>query len=40
MGLTKALEAQGKTEQAALVKGRFEKAWARADVKITSSRMR
>jgi tetratricopeptide (TPR) repeat protein len=40
MGLTKALEAQGKTEQAALVKARFDKAWARADVKIVSSRMR
>jgi len=39
-GLTKALEAQGKTEQAALVKARFEKAWSRADVKLTSSRMR
>jgi tetratricopeptide (TPR) repeat protein len=39
-GLTKALEAQGKTEQAALTKQRFEKAWSRADVKLTSSRMR
>ncbi len=39
-GLTKALEAQGKTEQAALMKERFEKAWSRADVKLTSSRMR
>jgi hypothetical protein len=39
-GLTKALEAQGKTEQAALAKARFEKAWKRADVKLTSSRMR
>ncbi len=39
-GLTKALEAQGKIEQAALVKARFEKAWARADVKLTASRMR
>jgi hypothetical protein len=39
-GLTKALEAQGKTEQAALAKARFEKAWKRADVKLSSSRMR
>jgi len=39
-GLTKALEAQGKTDQAALVKERLEKAWSRADVKLTSSRMR
>ena len=39
-GLIKALEAQGKTEQASLVKERFEKAWSRADVKLTSSRMR
>jgi tetratricopeptide (TPR) repeat protein len=39
-GLTKALEAQGKTEQAALIKQRFERAWSRADVKLTSSRMR
>jgi hypothetical protein len=35
----KAMEAQGKTEQAALIKSRFEKAWARADVKLDSSRM-
>jgi tetratricopeptide (TPR) repeat protein len=39
-GVTKALEAQGKTEQAAQMKERFEKAWSRADVKLTSSRMR
>jgi tetratricopeptide (TPR) repeat protein len=38
-GLTKALEAQGKTEQAALMRSRFEKAWVRADVKLDSSRM-
>jgi tetratricopeptide (TPR) repeat protein len=38
-GLMKALEAQGKTEQAAMVKARFDKAWSRADVKLTSSRM-
>ncbi len=39
-GLVKALEAQGKTEQAAVAKERFEKAWSRADVKLVSSRMR
>ncbi len=39
-GLMKALEAQGKTEQAALVTKRLDKAWSRADVKLTSSRMR
>jgi hypothetical protein len=39
-GLTQALEAQGKTEQAALAKARFEKAWKRADVRLTSSRIR
>jgi tetratricopeptide (TPR) repeat protein len=38
-GLMKALEAQGKTEEAALAKSRFEKAWATADVKLDSSRM-
>jgi tetratricopeptide (TPR) repeat protein len=38
-GLAKALEAQGKTEQAAMMKKRFEKAFARADVKLASSRM-
>jgi tetratricopeptide (TPR) repeat protein len=40
LGIIKALEAQGKTEQAALLKARFERAWSRADVKLTSSRMR
>ena len=39
-GLMKALEAQSKTEQAALVNERLQKAWSRADVKLTSSRMR
>jgi tetratricopeptide (TPR) repeat protein len=38
-GLMKSLEAQNKTEQAALIKSRFEKAWSRADVKLDSSRM-
>jgi tetratricopeptide (TPR) repeat protein len=37
-GLARAMEAQGRTEQAALVRARFEKAWARADVKLTASR--
>jgi tetratricopeptide (TPR) repeat protein len=40
LGIIKALEAQGKTEQAAMMKERFQKAWSRADVKLTSSRMR
>ena len=40
LGITEALEAQGKTEQAAMMKERFQKAWSRADVKLTSSRMR
>jgi tetratricopeptide (TPR) repeat protein len=39
-GLTQALEAQGKTDQATLMKTRFDQAWSRADVKLTSSRMR
>ncbi|HEY6547793.1 MAG TPA: hypothetical protein VI589_07795, partial [Vicinamibacteria bacterium] len=33
-GLARAMEAQGRTEQAALIRARFEKAWARADVKL------
>ena len=37
-GLWQALKAQGKNEQAALVEKRFQKAWANADVKLTSSR--
>ena len=37
-GLTKALEAQGKSEEAAAMHQRFEKAWAAADVKLTASR--
>lgn len=39
-GLAKALRAQGKDEQAELIEGRFETAWARADVVITASRIR
>jgi tetratricopeptide (TPR) repeat protein len=37
-GLTDALRAQGKTEEAAEAEARFKKAWAGADVAITSSR--
>ncbi|MBV9996182.1 MAG: tetratricopeptide repeat protein, partial [Caulobacteraceae bacterium] len=36
-GLAQALEAQGKTEEAAKVRARFEKAWGQADVKLASS---
>ena len=39
-GLAQALRAQGKDEQAELIEARFEKAWARADVKLTASRIR
>jgi tetratricopeptide (TPR) repeat protein len=37
-GLMQALKAQGKNDEAALVEARFKKAWARADVTISSSR--
>jgi len=37
-GLSEALKAQGKPEQAAAVAERFKKAWAKADVTLTSSR--
>jgi tetratricopeptide (TPR) repeat protein len=37
-GLARALEAQGKSKEAAEAKARFEKAWARADVRLTASR--
>ena len=37
-GLSQALDAQGKHDEAAHVRGEFETAWARADVKLTSSR--
>ncbi len=39
LGLTKALEAQGKQDQAQQIKTRFDKAWARADVKPNASRI-
>jgi tetratricopeptide (TPR) repeat protein len=38
-GLSQALAAQGKNDQAALVRARYEKAWARADFKPTASRL-
>jgi tetratricopeptide (TPR) repeat protein len=37
-GLAQALRAQGKKEQAAAVQERLEKAWTRADVKLSASR--
>ena len=39
-GVAQALEAQGKKDQAALVRARFQKAWQHADVTLTSARMR
>jgi tetratricopeptide (TPR) repeat protein len=39
-GLAKALRAQGKDDRAAAIEARFEKAWARADVTLTASRIR
>jgi tetratricopeptide (TPR) repeat protein len=38
-GLLQALRAQDKAANAALVEARFAKAWARADVKLTASRL-
>ena len=38
-GLAKSLEAQGKSADALAAKQRFEKAWARADVQLSSSRI-
>jgi tetratricopeptide (TPR) repeat protein len=37
-GLVQALRAQNKTADAALIEARFQKAWERADVKLTASR--
>jgi tetratricopeptide (TPR) repeat protein len=37
-GLAQALRAQGRQDEAAAVQARFDKAWARADVKLTASR--
>jgi hypothetical protein len=39
-GLARALRAQGKDDDAALTEQRFAKAWARADVTLTASRLR
>lgn len=39
-GLSKALRAQGKDEQADLIEARFKKTWARAEVTLTASRIR
>ena len=38
-GLAQSLRAQGKNEQAAVVEERFRKAWSRADVTLTASRI-
>lgn len=38
-GLRQSLDAQGRTEEARHVHARFEKAWARADITLTSSRV-
>ena len=37
-GLMQSLQAQGKTNQAEMIKGRFRKAWNQADVSLTASR--
>jgi tetratricopeptide (TPR) repeat protein len=37
-GLAQALRAQGKNPEAEVVEARFDKAWSRADVKLTASR--
>ena len=39
-GVIQALKAQGKNDQAALVQARLDKAWARADFKLTGSRVK
>ncbi len=38
VGVVQALRAQGKNDQATVVQARLDKAWARADVKLTGSR--
>ena len=38
-GLWQSLTAQGRTADAQQVRARFEKAWARADITLTSSRV-
>ncbi len=37
-GLGQALRAEGRNDEAAAIEARFQKAWARADVKLTASR--
>jgi tetratricopeptide (TPR) repeat protein len=39
-GLTQALRAQEKDDEATVIEKRFEKAWARADIELTSSRIK
>ncbi len=38
-GLMKSLQAQGKTDEAAAIEARFRRAWARADITLTASRI-
>jgi len=38
-GLTKSLEAQGRRDDAATVRQRFQRAWSRADITLSSSRI-
>jgi hypothetical protein len=38
-GLWQSLDAQGRTDEARAVRARFDKAWARADITLTSSRV-
>ncbi|MDA2930990.1 hypothetical protein MYX84_13775 [Acidobacteria bacterium AH-259-O06] len=38
-GLMRSLRAQGKMEEAAAIEKRFQKAWTRTDVTLTSSRL-
>ena len=38
-GLAQALEGEGRTREARAVRERFKRAWAKADIKITASRI-
>jgi hypothetical protein len=38
-GLQQSLQAQGKTEAADMIEARFRKAWSRADIQLTASRL-
>jgi len=38
-GLMKSLEAQGRSDEAAIIRQRFQRAWARADITLSSSRV-